>query len=62
VIINGFTPLNERSTESLAESIRLFNVEIVCVIDFEMLAQDLKRLLKATPEIMIIELPKSSGV
>ncbi len=37
-IINGFTPSSDRSTESLAEAIRQFKVDVVIVVDYEMLA------------------------
>jgi hypothetical protein len=60
-IINGFTPSSDRSTESLAEAIRQFKVNIVLVVDFEMLANQLKELLKGQA-VQIIELNKSGGV
>jgi len=45
-IINGFTPQNDRTTESLAESVRQFKVDVVIVIDHEMLASKLQQMLK----------------
>ena len=46
VIINGFTPMNERSTESLAEAARQFKVDVIVVVDDEMLTNRLKNKLK----------------
>jgi hypothetical protein len=43
VIINAFTPQSE---ELLAETIKQFKVDIVIVIDYEMLANKLKGLLR----------------
>lgn len=60
-IINGFTPSSDRSTESLAEAIRQFKVDVVLVVDYEMLANQLKELLK-NQNVMVIEIPKSGGV
>lgn len=62
IIINGFTPSSDRSTESLVEAIKQFKVDIVCVIDFESLIEDLRTLLKSSPEVLIIDTPKSNGV
>jgi predicted metallo-beta-lactamase superfamily hydrolase len=62
IIINGFTPSSDRATESLVEAIKQFKVDIVCVIDFESLVEDLRTLLKANPDIVIIDTPKSNGV
>lgn len=41
VIINGFTPTTERTTEMLAEAIKIFKVNVVVVLDNEMLNQSL---------------------
>lgn len=58
-IINGFTPQNERSTESLVQAIKQFKVDIVVVVDYEMLANKLKDSL---PGLQIIEVAKSGGI
>jgi hypothetical protein len=62
VIINGFTPLNDRSTDSLAEAARQFKVDVIIIVDYEMLANRLKNQLKDLPQIQIIQVPKSGGV
>jgi hypothetical protein len=62
VIINGFTPLNDRSTDSLAEACRQFKVDVVVIVDYEMLANRLKNQLKDMSHIQIIQVPKSGGV
>lgn len=49
VIINGFTPLNDRSTDSLAEAARQFKVDVIIIVDYEMLANRLKNQLKDLP-------------
>ena len=40
-IINCFTPMNKRETETLCDSIKLFNVKVVLVIDHEKLEKDI---------------------
>jgi hypothetical protein len=40
-IVNGFTPLNKRETDTLCQSIKLFGVKVVLVIDFEKLEKDI---------------------
>jgi hypothetical protein len=39
-IINGFTPLNKRETDSLLFAIKSFKVNVVLVIDYEKLEKD----------------------
>ncbi len=58
-IINGFTPHNDRSTESLMQAVRHFHVDIVVVVDYEMLANKLRSNMR---DVQVIEVPKSGGV
>jgi len=45
-IINGFTPMNKRETDTLCNSIKLFGVKVVLVIDYEKLEKDIVTFLK----------------
>ncbi len=40
-IVNGFTPKDKRETDTLLQSIKLFNTKIVLVIDYEKLEKDI---------------------
>ena len=57
-IINGFTPQNDRHYQSIVEAIRQFKVDIVVVLDSDMIAAKLKKMIPEMQE-RIIELQKS---
>jgi hypothetical protein len=46
MIINGFTPVNRAETETLCKAIKLFNVQVVLVLDHEKLEKDIREFLR----------------
>ena len=62
-IINGFTPLSKRETDSLLFAIKTFKVNVVLVIDYEKLEKDVLAFIKQEGlDVKVIKVPKSPGI
>ena len=67
MIINGFTPTNRAETETLCKAIKLYNVQVVLVLDHEKLEKDIREFLRLNPsldasQVKIIKVPKNPGI
>ena len=63
-IINTFSPTNRRETELILHAIKLFDVKVVLVIDYEKLEKDILSFLQQNQltDIKVIKVPKSPGI
>lgn len=63
-IINTFSPTNRRETELILHAIKLFDVKVVLVIDYEKLEKDIQSFLQQNQltDIKVIKVPKSPGI
>lgn len=56
--------MNKRETDTLCNSIKMFGVKVVLVIDYEKLEKDIQTFLKANrmEDVHVIKVPKSPGI